>query len=253
MHVNTNNNSNNNCNNTDVMFAELMVEERTSEEILESLHLTPNERMQLERDTRSQCVCAKWYEARRVRITGSKCGKIIIQKEQTVALLRFCIYPKPMIYLPKPIAWGKDNEWCKYMEHMKSIGHAGLTTSDSGFVVHMEKSWLGASPDAWVIDPSVPDSKGIAEFKCPYTKAEMLLEVACKEPEFCCLMIDGKLCLKRNHTYYHQVQLQLFVASDRCHWCDFCVYTTKDVGMERIYLDEQWVQNVCPKLDEYFF
>ena len=161
-----------------------------------------------------------------------------------------------MIYLPKPIAWGKDNESnarCKYMEHMKSIGHAGLTTSDSGFVVHMEKSWLGASPDAWVIDPSVPDSKGIAEFKCPYTKAEMLLEVACKEPEFCCLMIDGKLCLKRNHTYYHQVQLQLFVASDRCHWCDFCVYTTKDVGVERIYLDEQWVQNVCPKLDEYFF
>ena len=132
------------------MFTELMAKKTTSEEVLECLYLTPDDREQLERDTRSQSVCAQWFEARRVRITGSKCGRIIIQKEKTVALLRFCLYPKPMIYLPKPIAWGRDNEpnaRSKYMEHMKSIGHAGLTTSDSGFIVHMEKSWLGASPD----------------------------------------------------------------------------------------------------------
>ena len=43
-----------------------------------------------------------------------------------------------------------------------------LTASDSGFVVHFDKYWLGASPDAWVIDPSVEDTNGIAEFKCPY-------------------------------------------------------------------------------------
>ena len=234
VHINTNNS--NNCNNTDdVMFTELMAKKTTSEEVLECLYLTLDDREQLERDTRSQSVCAQWFEARHVHITGSKCGRIIIQKEKTVALLRFCLYPKPMIYLPKPIAWGRDNEpnaRSKYMEHMKSIGHAGLTTSDSGFIVHMEKSWLGASPDAWVIDPSVLDSKGIAEFKCPYREAGMLLEDACKEPEFCCTMVDGNLCLKRNHTYYHQVQLQLYVASDCSHWCDFCVYTVKDVGVE---------------------
>ena len=258
--ANTNTNNSNNCDiaGDDNIFKELKELEKTTtvEEVLESLHLTAEERMQLERDTRSQSVCAKWYEARRVRITGSKCGRIITQKEKTVALLRFCLYPKPMKYLPKPIAWGKDNEQnarCKYMEHMQSIGHTGLTTSDSGFVVHMEKSWLGASPDAWVIDPSVPDSKGIAEFKCPYRGAGMLLEKACQEVEFFCSMIDGKICLKRNHAYYHQVQLQLYVASDNCYWCDFCVYTTKDVAVERIYPDKHWVQNICPKLDEYYF
>ena len=240
----------------DVSFIELEEKATTAVEVLESLSLTPEERVQLEKDTQSQSKCARWYEARRVRITGSKCGRVITQKEKTVALLRFCLYPKPMMHLPKAIVWGKNNEpnaRRKYTEHMHSTGHAGLATSDAGFVVHEEKSWLGASPDAWVIDPSVPDSKGIAEFKCPYREAEMSLEEACQGPEFCCCMVDGKISLKRSHCYYHQVQLHLYVASNICYWCDFCVYTTKDVGVERIYSDDRWVHHICPKLDEYYF
>ena len=66
-------------------------------------------------------------------------------------------------------------------------------------------------------------------------------------------MVDGKIDLKRNHGYYHQVQLQLYVVSDCCKWCDFCVYTTKDVAVERIYPDQEWVSYVCPQLDEYYF
>ena len=66
-----------------------------------------------------------------------------------------------MIYLPKPIAWGKDNganAWSKYVEHMRSIGHVGLTNADLGFVVHPEKHWLRAAPNAWVTDPLVQQS-----------------------------------------------------------------------------------------------
>ena len=66
-------------------------------------------------------------------------------------------------------------------------------------------------------------------------------------------MVDGKIHLKRNHGYYHQVQLQLYVVSDCCKWCDFCVYATKDVAVERIYPDQEWVSYVCPQLDEYYF
>ena len=115
------------------------------------------------------------------------------------------------------------------------------------------KCWLGASPDAWIIDPSVSNSKGIAEFKCPFSKAEMTLEDACQAPDFCCCMVNDQIHLKRNHGYYHQVQLQLYVVSDSCCWCDFCIYTTKDLAVERIYPDEEWVLNSCPKLDDYFF
>ena len=53
---------------------------------------------------------------------------------------------------------------------MHSNGHTDLTATS--VVVHTEKCWLGASPDAWFTDPSVDISNRIAEFKCPYMKAD---------------------------------------------------------------------------------
>ena len=73
---------------------------------------------------------------------------------------------------------------------MYSNGHTGLTASDSGFVVHSEKCWLDASPDAWVTDPSVQDIKGIAKLKCPYREAKMSLVKACQGSDFCCVMFN---------------------------------------------------------------
>ena len=58
-------------------------------------------RLELEERTRDQASSGEWLEACRCRITGSECGRIIKQKEKTTAL-----YPKPMLFLPKPIAWG---------------------------------------------------------------------------------------------------------------------------------------------------
>ena len=87
------NKNTNNCNHTvfnlsynnscgDVTFIELEVKATTAEEVLKSLSLTPEERLQLEKDTRSQSECTRWYEAHRVRITGSKCGRVITLKKE---------------------------------------------------------------------------------------------------------------------------------------------------------------------------
>ena len=97
--LSVNTNMNNSTSFEDFAFVDLEEKIVTAEEVLEGLRLTPEERLLLERDTRSQSICSKWYEARRIRITGSKCGRIISQKEKTVALLHFCLYPKPMLYL----------------------------------------------------------------------------------------------------------------------------------------------------------
>ena len=87
--------------------------------------------------------------------------------------------------------------------------------------------------------------------KCPYREAEMSLNDGCLQPDFCCVMMNGKLHLEQSHVYYHQVQLQLYVVSDLCSWCDLhlVVYTTKDIGMKRIYPDENWIFMFCPQLD----
>lgn len=42
------------------------------------------------------------------------------------------------------------------------------------------------------------------------------------------------------------------VCSDKHHWYDFCVYTTKGVIVERINPDIEWIQKSVPKLKDYF-
>ena len=75
-------------------------------------------------------------------------------------------------------------------------GHPDLEASPAGFVVHPNKCWLGATPDAWVVDPSSNPPYSIAEFKCPFAKRHELPEKAFKDPNFYCSIVDGSLHLK---------------------------------------------------------
>ena len=59
---------------------------------------------------------------------------------------------------------------------------------------------------------------------------------------------DGGIHLKKNHHYYHQVQLQLFVGGNKYSWCDFCVFTSKGIEVERIWPDIEWCTNVLQNL-----
>ena len=118
------------------------------------LCLTEEDRITLEHDTRERSGDDRWHDAQRKRITGSKCGRILEQKNRTVALLRFCLYPKLFLFLPKAIEWGHQNDpvACKrYVQYMNSHGHPGLEPSKCGFFVHPDKGWLGASPDIPII------------------------------------------------------------------------------------------------------
>ena len=155
------------------------------EMVINSLQLTHKERQSLEEGTRGQSDSVLWHYARAYRITGSKCGRILVQKNKTKALLQFVLYPKPFDATPKPIEWGKINEdraRDAYIGYMRSHGHPRITVEIYGFFVHKEKYWLGASPDARVHDPDNPYPHGIAELKCPFSKADVTVEVACKDP-----------------------------------------------------------------------
>ena len=220
----------------------------------ESLVVTPEERVNIEKATKEQAKSHFWYLVRARRITGSACGKILHQQDMTTALLKSVLYPKPFIHLPPPIKWGIDNEPIankEYIKYAKAHGKTKLTTSRCGFVIHPTMGWFGASPDAFVTDPHSNFSNGIAEFKCPYSKREMTPRDACQDSSFYC-SFDGNLHLKRNHHYYHQVQLQLFVGMDMYDWCDFCVYTPKGIEVERIWLDIEWHQKYVVELDSYY-
>ena len=224
--------------------------------IKQGLHVSSEVRQKIEEATRLQAQCNLWYEVRQKRVTGYKCGQILGQKTRTPALLKSVLYSKPLDPLPVPIKWGQDNEAAArkaYVNAMHQRGHATLTVKLSGFIIHPQEGWFGSSPDGIVIDSSDNTSKGLLEVKCPFTKRDMSPEEACKDPNFYCYISDnGTFTLKRSHRYYNQVQLQLYVSSDVCEWCDFCVYTTKGVLIERIYTDFDWVESGITQLTDYF-
>ena len=44
---------------------------------------------------------------------------------------------------------------------------------------------------------------------------------------------DGKFSLDRTHAYYYQIQLQMFVLKRK--FCDFVIWSKKEIFIERIY------------------
>ena len=89
-----------------------------------SLILSHAEREKTEQRTLEQSNNHEWFKARSKRITGSKCGRILCQKKKSVCPLSGCLYPKPLVPLPKSIAWGRHYESIaieKYTFHMKPL------------------------------------------------------------------------------------------------------------------------------------
>ena len=223
-------------------------------EVKTSLNLSCCERKSLEMETRDQSSQPMWHVARSKRITASKCGKILCQKTKTVSLLRQCVYPKPLLHPPVPIAWGRQHESIaikKYTSHKNESGST-VSVDKCGFIVHPTKGWLGASPDGRVQDSTCSKPNGALEVKCPYSKRDQTPEEACSDSNFFCELVNSEVNLKHDHSYYHQVQLQLYVGTDLYDWCDFCVYTCKGVSTQRIFQDEEWQLKNIPELEMYF-
>ena len=210
-------------------------------------------RQEIEHSTRCQSKVTRWHYLRARRITGSKCGKILGQQSATEPLLVSVLYSQHMDPKKFPLSFiDKESLACHaYTQYMNANRHEGLTSQPCGFIVHPTMGWLGATLDAFVNDPTYDLSNGIAEFKCPYSVKNITPLEACQKPSFYCTMVNEKLHLKRQHSYYHQVQLQLYFGMDMYHWCDFCVYTTKGIAVERISLDTDWCNINITKLQSY--
>lgn len=110
---------------------------------------------------------------------------------------------------------------------------------------------MGASPDAKVIDPGCDDHFGLSEVKYPETKYLVTPLDACSDSNFFMEEVDGKPKLKRTHKYYSQVQGLMGVTGAK--WCDFVVYTSKGMSIERIPFDPQFWNELKGTLKMYYF
>ena len=221
-----------------------------------SLHMTDEEICETERKTRDQRLSSLWFSARQYRLTASNFGVVLHRRDETPpdSLVMRIIQPKQ--FSSVATRWGIEHESlaiAAYLDYQHNHGHPGLAYAPSGLVISKTHPYLAASPDGALYDSS--DSQqplGYLEVKCPYSQRNKSPADACSSPGFCCLLDSSQhLTLRRNHHYFAQVQGQMAVGQRQ--WCDFVIYTTKGLSIERIKFDEcYWNNTLLPKLEAFY-
>ena len=224
----------------------------------ESLRLTPEKIREIERETVDQSQSPLWFSARRYRLTASMFGKVLQHLPSTPpdSLVKQLLHPQQ--FSTSATEWGRQQESTAlktYVEHQTSLGHDGLIAVRAGFTICEEYPFLGASPDSCVNDPSCADQFGLVEIKCPYKYRNLSPEDAASNSDFCSVLSvqAGRkgLQLKRSHQYYSQIQGQLAITQRV--WCDFVIFTTRGISVERISFDlEYWKNKLLPKLTAFY-
>lgn len=229
--------------------------EKSIEEFKKSLSVSEQRAREIERLTVNQHHSPQWFDVRRYRLTASKFGDIYSMRHDTPpdATVRRILEQRQ--FVTPATKWGIDHEKDAveaYVKYQQSHGRAGLTVCPVGFYISHSNSFLGASPDGGVYDPTnIVEPYGFLEVKCPYTIRDKVPLEACSDKIFCCTQIDGVMTLRRNHHYFCQVQGQMAVG-DR-PWCDFIIYTCKGISVERINFDvDFWEKQLLPKLTEFY-
>ena len=122
----------------------------------------------------------------------------------------------------------------------------------TGLWINPKYPQLGASPDGLVDDPSC--GAGVLEIKCPFVLKDKIISRDSLESlttgqrrRFCCAMNEnGQLVLKRTHKYFYQVQMQMGITERT--FCDFVIWTSKGLHVQRIHFDQQFWINIANDL-----
>lgn len=153
--------------------------------------------------------------------------------------------------------YGSENEEVavlSYTAYQHCNGHSELVVSASGFHIHPTYSFLGASPDGSVHDPSdLQQPFGFLEVKCPYSVKGLSPSEACATKGFCCELDEttGQPKLNERDPYFAQVQGQMALV--KCPQCNFVVYTMKGPCVHRIPFDKNfWTDKLLPKLVSFY-
>ena len=223
-------------------------------EFKKSLEVSPQQIRDIEQSTRDQSKNSFWFSVRRYRLTASSFGAVYHRLPATPPQSLVLQIIKDRKFYSLATDWGKQQEpvaFDAYVEFQKKSGHQGLFACQSGFMISESYPFLGASPDGVIYDPSVTNPFGLLEIKCPYAIRNKTPTEAGSSSSFFCELKDNKLRLKQSHYYYCQVQGQMAVSGRL--WCDFVIYTPKDISIERINFDSDfWNKHLLPKLIDFY-
>jgi hypothetical protein len=205
----------------------------------------------VEEATRQQSLSSEWFRQRTGRITSSLFGYIASYKAN-----------KPNNYIVKKVMessnftsvhteYGIAQEPVARQLYILRVlsEHSMGKCVETGLNISAEYPWLAASPDGLITCKCC--GNGCLEIKSPSTRRDMSAqEIADKGDYELELNAEGEPTLKRTSKWFHQIQGQMFVCQRV--FCDFVLYTKKDIFVERIYLCDEWLNSVLPKILRFY-
>ena len=191
-----------------------------------------------------------WMAHRYGKLTSSKFGRAIsvIGNPHTTNIQRLrddLFTPKNLDHVPA-IKWGLDHEPVAIDAYHNMTSNVVKPTGLWMF----RNNIMGASPDGLVYtDPHAPSAVGIIEVKCPYSLRDVTIECNL-EWHHHLSYLDCNNELKKTHDYYHQIQGAM--AAVGVEWCDFVIWTPRNVKVQRIHRDYGWAIRYLPQLETFF-
>lgn len=199
--------------------------------------------------TLGQAKNPEWFELRKNRITASNFGDVIDYMDRPSEIMRLKLINKikgnsefsEKSFINTIVKWGTDHEDEALAQYSKQTEYP---IEKTGFWIFKDYDFLGASPDGLVLGwDGVPF--GVIEIKCPFSIRYE--EIGQHPPSY---LNELDLTLKTHHKYYHQIQGQLYAT--KLDWCEFVVWTTKGIHVERIAQNKQWAELQIPKLVKFY-
>lgn len=137
--------------------------------------------------------------------------------------------------------------------HMiNKLVHRNLQVCENGLFIDVVRPYLGASPDSLISCSCC--GNGILEIKCPHCckfgfpddeeEAQLM-------SSFCMTRVDGSWCLKKEHSYYYQIQAQMYVCQQ--YYCDFVVWSQEaGVIIQRLEYNADFFNSIIDDLQHFF-
>ncbi|CAI6367305.1 unnamed protein product [Macrosiphum euphorbiae] len=227
-------------------YPDLSLSELNDKKILylNTLKLTKEEIIALEKSTKRQHECEDWHRERKKRLTASVFGKICklrktTSRAKTIEALLYGTFQGNLA-----TKYGVEHEEVA-KEQLANI--LGVNIEPSGLYVDSEQFYLAASPDGLIGDD------GLVEIKCPSSAKSVFPEEAIENKiiKCCVLKNNNTLHLKKNDNYYYQIQGALHIS--RRDYCYFCILTPKGILYEKIFRDDNfWVNSMKPQLSSFY-
>lgn len=176
----------------------------------------------------------EWFKARQNKITGSVVGAILGQSPfmKPADVMRNMVreYHGYEREFKSNVAtdYGTANE--QTATTALEMFHLTAPVVETGFHVHPDLEWLGASPDGLLRED------GLVEIKCPYGQRDK------NPPVF-------KPLLEMPH-YYAQTQIEMFCTGRK--WVVFYQWSPNGDKYEEHLLNQEWLDENIPKLKAFY-